>query len=444
MPDLDVSYALGSTLITHGRDGQFASSLASSWQIDSEKHQIAFVIPESAKWSDKSPLTAAQVVDSFADTKLHFEKSIPSLFESYSKLESLGNKVIFTLKPGITPQRFLEKLTEPMHGIVKIIGGRASDKVTSGAYFVESVNPSELVLSANLYWFNRSANTVDRVVLRKPKEIISVRTLLDDQWPDLVNFPNLILEKDVDQLPHDFSTWRRANDRLLALSHAGKNLPAIRALFNFLRAKAPLEKVTQLIAGGHLAKQIYSKGLILHSENDPQLNHLNDEQLKSLWPTGRVSLAYDPSRIPSPVIETFKADICSTLPLKCEFHSIQGQSLADIRRKGLYDVILGSVGVDSINLDGALSYYFELNPSMIPSDQSEKGNFIERLKKARQSGNTDLVPVYRQILFDAVEGGYVLPLAHYSTTFIGRPRIDFSKVPPVFETVPFSMIKIRQ
>jgi hypothetical protein len=445
MADLDISYAIGSTLVTHGNDGQLSSSVASRWSADSEKGQIDFYLNEGAKWADGSALTAAAVLDSFADTKKNFAATIPSLFESYVKLEAVGdNRVRFTLKPGITIQKFLEKLTEPMHGLVKIVNGKASTTITSGAYFVETATDSEVILRANKYWFNYSKEIIDRVHLRRPAKSITASTLTEDAWPDFISSPIVLLKNDLLKLPPKASIWRRTNDRLLSLSHAGKDLSATRLLFGYLKAHAPLKKFSELIDGGTFATQIYASGLILHSEKEPGDHSVPKADLVKAWPSGVVSIAYDPKRLPPPLVSILKTDICAALlPLRCEFHAVDVKDLAKIRRSNEYNIYVGSVGVDSINLDGGLSYYFELNPSMIPSDSSAKGNFIARLKAARMSPG-DHVELFREILFDAVEGNYVLPLAHYSTTLIGRSKIDLSQAPAVFETVPFHLIRIRK
>ena len=72
-------------------------------------------------------------------------------------------------------------------------------------------------------------------------------------------------------------------------------------------------------------------------------------------------------------------------------------------------------------------------------------NFLDQLNLARKEAdkNKRLIKM-RRILNDAIAQGYVLPLFHLSTIGIGRPELDFSRVPISDESVTLCKIILRR
>jgi len=279
--------------------------------------------------------------------------------------------------------------------------------------------------------------------IRRPKgAMISVSRLNTDPWPDMVYVPTVLGKSEMKGLPADTQIWRRP-DRLLVMSILGrKHLPACRALISFIRAHANLDRISESGFEATKALQIHPNGVALHTKKNPGVTPIDKTSLLKIWPKKTVQIAYDKARLPREVLESIRENICGILPLKCEFVEIHLHDLVHLRREGKYDFAISSTSVDPVDPDSSTSFFFEANPSMIPSDSSSKGNFSKRIKDLRASG-TGLRDGFRSLLFDAVEGGYVLPLFHASTFVIGRSYIDFSLTAPAIGNPDFQDLRRR-
>lgn len=445
MPDIDISYALGSRLVNHGTDGQIVSGLADRWAISNEKRSVDFELREDARWSDGNAISPRDVVDSFVDTKKRFGETIPSLFESYDSIEVSGVRNIrFNLHAGVAVLQLLEKLTEPMHGIVKIVDKKASLSITSGAYQVESQSARDLILSANTHWYGHNSKMFERINMRRGVSDVNATTLTTDSWPDMVTIPLAMLKSEAAKLPSGTNIWRRNNDRLVNFSPTGRDgLAATRSVLAFIQSHTKISDISDLVDHGYYADQIYAKGLILHSDQKFDRSSPSREELKKIWGSKPLLIGYARGRLHEEVRLALEKMICAVIPFPCEFHPLEVRDLTAARREKKFHLILGGVGVDSINLDGGLSYYFEMNPPIIPSDDSAVGNFVQRLKEIRKLPGSP-TDSYRRLLFDVVNGFYFLPVFHCSTTVIAREFVDMSLAPTTFETVLFELIQRKE
>jgi ABC-type oligopeptide transport system substrate-binding subunit len=446
MSDIDISYALASCLVAQGSEGKIVSGLAASWKVNPQTHSIDFKLRPDGKWSDGTNFTATDVLKSFADTKAHFHTQIPSLFESYISLEAVSDsEVRFVLKPGIKVEQFLLKLIEPMHGIVRASNGKQNTAVTTGAYFLSSGTDKEVVLAANPYWYGANDQMFTEVRLKRPGKTVSAETLLNDPWPDMISIPSFLTRSEFTKLSKSVNVWRRNLDRVVTLNPTNSSkLERTRKLISYWRAHAPMNKVSESIAFGVFADQIYPAGLILHSKKKLSNSPPTKGEILAQFGKQEITIAYAKDRMPIEVLESFDKNVCSVLPIKCKLVPIDIKDISGIRANGTYDFYFGGLGIDVINLDGGLSYYFELKPPPIPSDGSASGNFIARLKSIREQDKIHALEKYRELMLDVVEGNYVLPLAHSSTVVVGREYIDFESIPPVYETVPFGLIKWKK
>lgn len=425
--DADISVALGGELVTFGRDSQLESNLAKKWTIDADGRYIDFELRSESKWSDGSELTSEDVVASFADGKANFGKVYPGLYEAYQNIETRGPRVVrFHLRKDVAPLTLLQLLVMSSASILKIENGKASMKVTSGPYSLKSADENELILRVNPHYFEYVPQMFSEIHIRRPKgSLISVDRLNSDPWPDIVYVPSVLAKTEMSGLPADTQVWQR-RDRMLVMSILGRNhLSACRTLIGFVRANANLNRIAESGYEATRALQIHPKGVVLHSEKDPGVNAVDKTTLLKVWPKKTVEIAYDKSRIPREILDSIRENICGALPLKCEFVEISLRDLARFRKEGKYDFAITATNVDPVDSLTSTSYFFEASPSMIPSDKSAKGNFAKRIKDLRTSGK-GLQEGFRALLFDAVEGGYVLPLFHTSTFVVGRSYIDFS------------------
>lgn len=443
LSDIDISYALASCLVTLSRDELIVPGLADSWHVDEGRHTITFCIRASGQWSDGSLLTSYDVIKSFEDTKDAFGKRIPTLFESYTSLDAITpSEVRFTLKPQIKAEQFLKKLTAPMHGIVRATAGRQNAFVTSGPYFLKSEADQELVLTSNKHWYAVSKTMFSEVRLRQPKSMISPETLSTDPWPDLVNIPSILAKKQIESFATPMNIWRRNLDRVIALSPmSSESLARTRLLIGYWRAHANLRLVSEAVAFGVFADQIFPSGSVLHLPEIRNNSSPSSAEIIAKIGARPVTIAYSDNRMPKEVLAALENHICGVLPVKYELIPINIKDLTGLRTGGSYDFYFGGLGVDTINLDASLSYYFESHPPPVPSDSSREGNFRKRIKELRMDQDKAKSENYLEIMRDVIELNYILPIAHSSTIVIGRAHLDFQLIPSNFETVPFGMIR---
>lgn len=441
MTDVDISQALGTPLVRVGKDGSLTSGLAERWEIDPAGAYIDFHLNPRARWSDGSPISSAEVIASFRDAKAHYPKTLASLFESYDKMEQTGPGILRVhVKSGVKASALIIRFTEPMYGLVKLINWSASTSVTSGPYFVKSVNEKELILSVNRHWVFYKPEMISEIHIRRSNTFVNAGALLTDPWPDMVNLITGATKQEIENLPATYTTFKMNHDRLLNLRYIGHgNLDEVRTLFGYLRSHADFSKIANLFQGGLVAKQFYAPGLALHGK-DPENPKVTKEQLLHAWKKDSVKIAYMSNRMQPEIKEALEKLLKDLIPFKVEFTGLNAQDIAQAHLSRKYDLMFASVGVDVQNFDGGMSYYIENEPAHIPSDKTAKGNFIARLKASRHSP-ADQKEAFRQILFDAVDGNYFLPIAHFSTTYIGRTGVDFSSVPKFGESMPYWAIR---
>jgi len=164
LPDMDLSYALASTLVRWDADKRITSGLATRWEITSEKI-YKFTLPKDAKWSNGSPLTAQEVKRSFERGLGAHPEDLRSLANILDYIEAPSEHILnFHLKSSALDSNLLGKLTEPNYGILSSIDARSiSLSVTSGPFYLNSGTKDELVLKRNAHWSQYSSALAEQV-----------------------------------------------------------------------------------------------------------------------------------------------------------------------------------------------------------------------------------------------------------------------------------------
>lgn len=446
MPDVQISYSIGTGLVEFDGRGGITAALAESWKIDASKRSLTFRLRDT-KWSNGEAITASDVVSSFNNAKRAISKDVPSVFNSYVSIKAQSpREVNFELRENISAMKFLERLCEPMYGLARIENGEMSTNVSSGAYVLKRATETELELSKNPYWIHTHDRMFDTVIVRRPKAPVSVRTLKDDTWPMVINIPSFALKKDVALLGPMPTSWRRHLDGLISLRFAGRSdVREFRTLIQYLRTHGDFKALSEIVEFAVPADQVYPKGQQLYSSTPPKIEKNSMDDLKKSWKHKDVKILYAPDRIPNEMIKAVERSLCRTLPFPCVFIETKIQEIENQRQAGVADLVLAGVGVDAINFDGALSYYFETEPNIIPSDDSMKGNFKRRMHEIRTSKVSDPIPAYRDLMKEVIETHSILPLFHVSTTFLGKSSVDLSEAPLTIETLPYyTILKARK
>jgi peptide/nickel transport system substrate-binding protein len=139
------------------------SWLATSYKWNSSYTRLTFTIRPGVKWSDGSPMTAADVAFTFNMLKAHHSMDLESLWSNVggplTSVTASGNQVVMTLnKPSplyfyniadqvaIVPQHIWSKIANPT---------TYNDKspVGTGAYTMHSCTPSNIVYKANPHYY---------------------------------------------------------------------------------------------------------------------------------------------------------------------------------------------------------------------------------------------------------------------------------------------------
>ena len=168
--DLDLSYALASTLVDWSDARTLKDGLARYVDSGTESEAVFKIRPE-AKWSDGTPVLASQVVASFNRAKRVHASDLKSLFEILAAIEAKDpSTIVFKLNRSVGKSQLLHKLTEPMYGVVFINNqGELDLSKTSGPFFLASSSKEELRLVQNPHWFGAEEGMAKAVVVRQPK-----------------------------------------------------------------------------------------------------------------------------------------------------------------------------------------------------------------------------------------------------------------------------------
>ena len=443
-PDMDLSYALASTLVEWSQSKQISAGLAERWSSPTEK-AVLFHLRSGIRWSDGTPLTSQDVKRSFERAFKAHPEDLRSLTNLLGGIDSpSAGEVLFSLKGPAQPSDLLRKLTEANYGVLNIgKDGKPDLSRTSGAFFLEKESQAELTLLANKNWVHFDGRTADQVLIRRtPVPTDSTVVLLKDNWPNLVETSSLIPAETLKQYRESgYAVWQRPLDKVFLLQLVSKNATDDRfAMLRFLNSKLDRARVTQGLSGQQAAVQVFPKGYELHdatfavgSQNYDLPEVFKKRPLKILMAQGRVLPALQ---------RNIKAALKELTGQEPSILEVPFQEAMKARAAGEYDFYAGIVGLADPDPEGMMSFYFEGEASVVPS--SRENNFLGRLDQARKEPSKNKIPLMRGILSDAVKAGHVLPLFHASTIGIGRKDLDFSEVPTSDESITLSRVRFKE
>jgi MarR-like DNA-binding transcriptional regulator SgrR of sgrS sRNA len=444
--DLDLSYALASTLVDWSASRTLKDGLAIPVENANDK-EITFKLRPEAKWSDGGTITAEQVVRSFARAKKLYGQDLKSLFEMIDAIDAKdAGSVVFRLNRPVGTSQIHHKLTEPMYGIVFVRpDGVADFGKSSGPFCLTSQSPTELTLAANPHWYGKAAGMADKVVIRQPNgPSVGVQdTFASDSWPNIITSTSLIPK----ELEHryekeQFATWNRNLDRIFFFA-PGTRLanPEGRQLFQALNQRLDRQILLQGLSGYRVSQQFFPPGYVIYDSEFKIVNsdveipsRFKTKPLQFLGPKGRLGLALQ-NNISKVILELTGQ--------KPQFHVVPLGEIEKARAEGQFDILVASVPVNDPNVEGAVSFFFGMTPPLIPNSDEPTGNFKKRTTEARSMNEFKRNLEYRQVFSEAVQDGCLLPLFHFSSVVIARDGIDLSGVPTSDETVAFSKVRFK-
>jgi len=440
--DLELSYALASTLVSWDANRQPSAGLASEWK-EISPGKYSFTLRDRLAWSDGNELTSHDIKNSFERKRKTHGEDLKALFSLLKEISTPSDsEIVFHTDGELSMNAFAIRLTEPMYGVTKAVSEDKIDlSVTTGPFFVASADENELSLRRNPHWYNYTTETAIIVTIKQGRyELDQITAESGITWPNMIN-SNSLLSDSLKELVESkgFRFWNRNQDRvfLMALGkrlHNESGYRLLRAIGRNLERRVLLKGKSGYVLGN----QIFPKGYELYSENVhcelPEEEFHAPQSIKILIPEDRVSTG---------LADGIRDSIQTTMGVNVDLEAIPSSSIPLRLAKGDFDILASSLAISSRNYDGSLSFMFEREIPVIPSG-SGKNAFLERLKRTRlEKNHSKRIEDLKNILDDAVCEGHVLPLFHFSNVVASSKDIDLSLSSSTDETVNFSKVRFK-
>lgn len=445
--DLDLSYALGTTLVGWSQTRELVSGLAESWNVTGEK-EITFKISGSAKWSDGNPVTAEQAVKSLARAKTMHGDSLKTLYDYVASIEAKDSRtLVFKLNVPAATSGVVRKLTEPMYGIVFVKDGNAIDlRKTTGPFTLNSATDSEVELALNKLWIFSRPDMPKTVRIRRPPAGEELQeSFLKNSWANLLSSSSLLpLETSEKFKKANYQVWHRNLDKVFFFA-PGPRLTNQdgRALFQAMGQQLNRADITKGLSGFHLTEQFFPPGYVLF---DPEFQKKKPEaKIPEIFQRKPLEILAADSRMSETLQRNIQNAIKKLTGVEPIFKLVSLADFEKTRVAGKYDFVAGSLPVNDPNVEGAMGFFFGLTPPIIPNAGDGSKDFQTRVQKARLlSDHLERNLEYRRIFTEATREGSLFPVFHYSTIVIAKEGIDLSQVPTTDETVAFSKVRFKQ
>lgn len=441
--DMDLSYALASTLVRWDSNKQIERALAVKWETISEK-VYRFTLKSDLKWSNGYAVKSSDVKASFERSMKAYPDDLRSLISMVDHLECPSdNQIDFILKKPSPMNALLGKVAEANYGLLKSdLTGKIDTSITSGPFYISAQTENELVLKRNPFWIDSNTEMSDEVLIRKPSSTFDAQKILfTDEWANLAEASSLMSESLSSQYrTKEFKVWQRPVDKLFLfrMSHRIENEEGYK-LFRFLRTKIHTDELVKNLSGYQPGDQLFPKGYHLFDPNfrDDKRNESLPDQFKHR----PIEVMLSRARVSSELQENIRALLRSATGIEPKFIEIAMSDYTKKRLEGHFDIYAGTVGLADPDPEGAMSFYLDNNPPVVAKGD---GKYVKLLDEARHENNPEKrVSLYRKILTDSTHEGRVLPLFHLSTVGIGRPELDFSKIPLSEESVTLSKVRFN-
>lgn len=442
--DMDLSYALASTPVQWDAEKQIAATVISEWKNPSD-HAFRFRIRPGLKWSNGTPVTSEHLKKSFLRAFRVYPDDLRAVIKMIVKMTATDDSYLdIELNVPANKSNFLGKLTEPQYGLLYIKDdGNIDLNITTGAFFVSSESAEELTLKKNPHWIFSKDGIADEVLIRKPKGIYDhEKVLLNDTWPNMAQTFSVLPQEVMSRYKSEgYSIWTRPIDKAYLLA-ASRSLAHddLLGLLQYIDKHLDRKWFLEGLSGFTHTDQLLPYGYQLHdSHYKPKHQEL---ALPTVFKKRPVHVLCPGAFASAPQIQHIRAFLKKITGLEPNLEIIPGYQGGPRRTKGDYDFYMGSMGLADPDPEGFMSYYLEGDAPVIPPG---KNKFVERLDKARQEKDeAKRLESLREILMEAKDRGYILPLFHMSTVGLARPEIDLTQVPDTDESLTLSRIRFKK
>ena len=444
MPEMDLSYALAGTLVEWSETKQLTAGLAESW-VTPDSHSYLLTLRKGLKWSDGSPVIAAQVRASLLGGIKAHPDDLRSLANLFTGIECPTDREIsFRLKTTANESGLLKKLTEPNYGIVALGKNGLPDLTrTTGPFFITGQSSAELSLNVNPNWHHYRPEMADRIMIRRPPAGMDPQViLLNDSWPSIAKGFSITPADTLARYEREgYALWHRPMDKIFffALGRARKDAEH-QALLRYLRANTDRNELTQGLSGFQTGDQLFPKGFALH---DAKMScPAGAETLPKIFRKRPLEIAFSTPGQFSTLVKNIKAIVTKLTGVEPHIIPVELDQTMQVLREGNFDIFAVPAGLADPEPEGIMSFYFEGEIQVIQS--TPENDFVKRLDLARKMTDPEgKLQAMRDIVTDATCKGFVFPLFHLASLGIGRPDLDFSGISSYEESIPLAKIRFR-
>ncbi len=441
MADLEMSFALASTLVAFNDERKMVAGLAEKWET-LPPTKVRFTLRNGLKWSDGSAVTASQYKDALERAKHAHPDDLKALFDAVANIEAVDSStLVITTKDEVTKSGILLKLTEPMYGLVSIKDGKLDLSKSTGPFFLKEKAQDRLTLAVNPNWYMFRQDMPAKVEIRRPtSDMDLIANFEKDDWANLVSGTSLMKADTAERFKQKgYRTWQRTLDKVFALYPSKRFLKAGgAALVTQLSEKMNRESLLKGLSGYGLASQFFPRGYELYSTVEPKVASADYSQVK-----GPVQIIIPGSPFAAPIREHLPGAIRSATGVEVSIEVVPLTGINERMKKGDFDLLATGVAVADPNFEGSMSFFIEREPPFIQSSEKPH-DFAAQLKEARSlPSSQQRANRMREIIVRAQEAGHVLPLFHFSSLAIAKPGVDLSEIPNTNETIPFAKVRMR-
>jgi MarR-like DNA-binding transcriptional regulator SgrR of sgrS sRNA len=442
--DMAISNSLGGQLIAWDAEKQISAALVEKWRILDDK-TYRLTLRKNMRWSNAEPLTSIEVKKSIEYAlKTHPDGSI-GLSSVLEKIDCPTDiDIDFHLKTDAHKSGLLNKLVESAFAIYKL-GDLNTLNLTIGVgpYTLSNEsNSKELILRKNGNWYRSDLvkDLLNKIIIRRsPKDLDERKILFSDSWPNLIEISSAISPEQLHQFQKGgFEIWQRPVDRLFFFRISSRSDRAMaKTLLKQLRVGTKSTEYIKGLTGTEPAEQFFPRGYRLH---DNSFSCPPNVSVGRLSTTKQIEIGIS-NRTPHELRDNIRHVISEATGKEPKFKLTTLDQYSQVILKGEFDLYAGIIGLGDPDSEGIMSYYLEMNPSIIPTQDTD---FMHRFALARsESSEERKYIILRKILDDAICDGRILPLFYLSTLGIARGQLDLSQIPSSDESVTFAKVRLK-
>lgn len=426
---------LNKNLIEFDRNGRLYGDLAEKWKISKDRKEYLFTLKDNIFFSDGSPITSNDAVNSFADIKkkgggVHFD---------FSNIKSLNvvTEKSFKVVLKKTMPRFIRNLVHPEFGIRKAQNiGEREHFVTSGCYKLKEKHSNNIVLERNnicndykndaklLSFSFVSPAEQKKSILEKDKDFY-ISFMKPEDLVEVVSDGRYVVVK-----PHiGFTYWLSVNSKSPVFkSKAVRSsfYSAFKKNFSISGNDVSIEVAHQLYLPNGPGRLKNEEIESIVQKKISSKSDLKTQSIKVLLPS---VFEYN-NKIVDILMETFKK-------VKIDYYKNQDEFVKKHYEK--YDLFLTNNDFSSLDLYENIFVSFNPVRPLIHSNTKIK-KLLLKLKDTVEDNET--YEIYKSIAEVLLEDSLIVPIVHKSIIFVKSKNLDISAWSTQFPEISAWKIKI--